>query len=291
MYDPASPGAPTVSVVMPVHNAAAFLAATVASVQAQSFADWELIAVEDGSTDGSARILAALAAADARIRPLASGGNQGAGPARNLGMQAGRGRFVAFLDADDLWHPEKLALHLGWLARHPAGLSFTAYRREDLASGQIEGVGVPARISYRQLLATNVIGCSTVVLDRRILGEPRMPALRLRQDFACWLAILRQHGPAPGLPLALTTYRRRSDSASGSKATAARATWAMYRGHLRLSRLQAGWCFARYALRGALRHRAPGLARALGWLQSPILPDSPAAAAFRAIAPADHKSD
>ena len=272
MYSPLDLAAPTVSVVMPVYNAAAFLAATIASVQGQSFADWELIAVDDGSNDESGQILAGLAAKDPRIRPLQTDGNQGAGVARNLAMNAARGRYLAFLDADDLWHPEKLAHHLHWLAAHPTALSFTAYLREDLASGQIEGVGVPAQVSYRQLLATNVIGCSTVILDRQLLGEPRMPALRLRQDFAFWLAILRETGPAHGLPVALTTYRRHAGSVSGAKTTAAQATWAMYRRHLGLSLLQASWCFARYGLRGVLRHHAPALARHLGYLQTPLLP-------------------
>lgn len=280
MYSPIDPAAPVVSVVMPVYNAAAFLAETIASVQRQSFPDWELIVVDDGSNDESAQILAELAAKDPRIRSLRTDGNQGAGVARNLGMNAARARYLAFLDADDLWHPEKLAHHLHWLAAHPTALSFTAYLREDLASGQIEGVGVPAQVSYRQLLATNVIGCSTVILDRQLLGEPRMPVLRLRQDFAFWLAILRETGPAHGLPVALTTYRRHAGSVSGAKTTAAQATWVMYRGHLGLSLLQAGWCFSRYGLRGVLRHHAPALARRLGYLQSPVLPADMATSAL-----------
>jgi teichuronic acid biosynthesis glycosyltransferase TuaG len=275
MYCSKDGTAPRVSVVMPVYNAARFLASALASVQAQSFTDWELIAVDDGSTDPSGRILADLAAQEPRLRPLSTGGNQGAGVARNLGLDAARGRFVAFLDADDLWHPEKLARQLIWFEAHPAALSFTAYQREDLETGRTEGVGVPERITARQLRATNVIGCSTVMLDRARVGEMRMPNLRLRQDFAFWLEILRQHGPAQGIPFALTTYRRHKGQVSGDKGQAARATWAMYRGHLGLSWPVAAWSFANYALRGVLRHRMPALARRLGWLQSPVLPPAP----------------
>lgn len=288
--------APRVSVVMPVHNAARFLATTLASVQAQSMPDWELVAVDDGSTDGSAEILAEAAKHDTRIRPASTHdshgkGSKGAGVARNLGMDIATGRYVAFLDADDLWHPDKLELHLGWLesqslvaAKEDRGsassvaLSFTAYQRVEMDAGataaMFDGVGVPDSISYVQLLATNVIGCSTVILDRSILGEMRMPKLRLRQDFAFWLNILQKHGPGRGLPLALTTYRRHIGQMSGDKRTAARATWAMYRDELNFGRIKASWYFSRYALQGILRHRAPGLARTFGLLQNPIQPGS-----------------
>lgn len=277
MYDPQNRAAPTVSVIMPVHDAAEFVAAAVESVQMQSFQDWELIAVDDGSSDASARILADMAERDRRIVVLCMGGNNhGAGLARNAAMDRAQGRYIAFLDADDLWNSRKLDLHLAFLCANPVGLSFTAYLREDVASGRIEPIGVPPSVRYEQLLTTNIIGCSTVLLDRRLLGEPRMPALRRRQDFALWLQILRQTGPALGLPVALTTYRRRTDSVSGSKATAARATWALYRGHLKLSFWRTCQCFVRYSWRGVLRHRAPGLARALGYLRPAILPDTAA---------------
>lgn len=291
MYDATDSSAPSVSVVMPVHNAARFLATTLASVTAQTYTDWELVAVDDGSTDASAQILADLAVNDRRIRVLSSSANHGAAVARNRAMDAARGRFVAFLDADDLWHPEKLALHLGWLKVYPAALSFTAYLRENLGarpdgSARFDPIGVPDTVNRRQLLATNVIGCSTVILDRQTLGEMRMPDLRLRQDFAFWLTILQKMGlqdagPARGLPLALTTYRQHGAQVSVNKQQAARATWAMYRGYLGLSRFAAGWCFVRYALRGALRHHAPSLARILGYLRPAILPESPATVLFR----------
>lgn len=269
---------PLVTIIMPVHNAAAFVEETISSILAQSLTDWELLAVDDGSIDDSPAILARLAAADPRIRVLSSGGNLGAGKARNCAIDAATGRFLAFLDADDLWHPEKLALHLAFLSRYPAVLSFTAYQRCDLKTGVCEGVGVPEQVGYRALLQTNVIGCSTVVLDRAALGALRMPDLRLRQDYAFWLAIVEATGPALGVPLALTTYRSHAGQASGNKRRAAKATWAMYHGHLRLPLPAALYYFAQYALRGILRHRAPGLARRLGWLVQPILPGSSEAA-------------
>ena len=272
-----------VSVVMPVHNAATFLADAVASVQAQSLTEWELIAVDDGSTDGSAAILTTMAAMDSRIRVLNTAGNLGAGAARNIAMNTARGRYLAFLDADDLWHPEKLTCQLAFMNSHPAALCFTAYMRHDLETGTVDGLGVPETVSYHQLLRTNVIGCSTVILDRSRLGPLSMPDLRLRQDFAFWLSILQKNGPAYGVPVALTTYRRHVGQLSGNKFRAALGTWRMYRKHLRLPHVQAVYYFSNYALRGLLRHHAPWLARRLGWLAQPLFWGTPEAAQWATL--------
>lgn len=263
---------PQVSVVMPVYNAAAFVAEAIASVQAQTFRDWELLAVDDGSADTSREVVAAIAAADPRVRLIAAGRNEGPGPARNRGIAAARGRLVAFLDADDLWHPEKLARQIAFMDAGGHALTYTAYTRLTLATGNRVVVGVPDRVTRAQLLRTNVIGCSTAIYDRSRLGPRQMPNLRRRQDFAFWLDLLGDTGQAAGLNVALTTYRQREASVSSSKGAAARDTWAMYRQHLGLPLPVAGYLFLNYSLRGLLRHRAPGLARALGLLRDARLP-------------------
>lgn len=272
MDQPPAP-TPEVSVVMPVHNAAAFVAEAIASVRAQRFGDWELICVDDGSTDDSVAVIRAIAATEPRLRLIEAGRNEGPGPARNRGIAAARGRFIAFLDCDDLWHPEKLARQIPWMKAEGHALSYTAYTRLTLATGARVVVGVPDRVTRAQLLHTNVIGCSTAIYDRSTFGERRMPDLRRRQDFAFWLALLADVPAAAGLNLALTTYRQRGASVSSAKGAAARDTWAMYRGHLGLSAPRAAWVFVNYALRGLLRHRAPALARRLGILREARLPD------------------
>lgn len=266
---------PLVSVIMPLYNAVAFVAAGIASVQAQTFSDWELIVADDGSTDDSAAIVARLAAADPRIRLLPSLGNQGTGPARNRAIAAATGRYIAFLDADDLWHPGKLATQIGWMqaAGHP--LTFTAYTRHNLATDARVMIGVPSRVTRNELLLTNVIGCSTVIYDAAHFGPRAMPALKRRQDFAFWLQLLESTPFAAGLPIALTIYRQHADSVSSSKSAAARSTWQLYSRHLGLSRGRAVWSFLNYSLRGFLRHRAPGLARRLNLLCDAQEPDKP----------------
>ena len=276
MSDPVHGSArgPRVSVVIPVYNAAATLAATVASVQAQSLTDWEALLIDDGSSDDSPAIMARLAAGDARLRCLATAGRQGAGPARNAGIAAARGRYLAFLDADDRWHPRKLDLQLAAMEQAGMPFSCTAYLRQDLARGTDLVVGVPARASRADLLKTNTVACSTAIYDRAHFGARAMPALRRRQDFAFWLDLLRDTPAVMGLPLVLMTYRQHPASLSGRKGQAAADTWAMYRQALGLGRLQAGWYFGHYALRGLLRHRMPGLARRLGWLHPAQSPEA-----------------
>lgn len=274
MYQPKDGTAPRVSVVMPVYNAAAFLGSSIGSVQAQGWADWELLAVDDGSTDGSAGILDDLAAADPRIRALSTGGNQGAGVARNLGMDQARGRFVAFLDADDQWHPDKLSRQLAAMAAAELPFSCTAYLRRDLAQNSETLVGVPPRASRQQLLKTNTVACSTAVFDRAHFAERRMSTRRRRQDFLFWLDLLQDTPAVLGLPQVLMTYHQHSQSLSAAKGRAALDTWAMYRQGVGLSPLAAAWYFGNYALRGLMRHRAPGLARAMGVLHRAEMPES-----------------
>lgn len=244
--------APLVSVVTPVWNAAATLPATLASVRAQSLGDWEMLLVDDASTDGSARVIAEAMAADPRVRGLATGKNSGAGVARNLGIRAARGRYIAFLDADDRWRPEKLERQIGFMERGGHAFAFTAYQRED-AEGRLLGrVGVPPRVTRAGLLRRNVIGCLTAVYDARTLGGIEMPEARRRQDYGLWLRLLERVEAAHGLDEVLADYRVSRDSLSGNKLVAARDTWALYREVVGLSAPRAAWCFARYATHGVL---------------------------------------
>lgn len=266
------PAPPRISVIMPVFNAAAFVEQSIGSVLAQSLTDWELLAVDDGSSDDSPAILARLAATEPRIRLLSTGGNLGAGAARNCAMAAANGRWLAFLDADDLWHPDKLALQLAAMQAEGVAFSCTAYLRHDLDSGRKTVIGVPPRARRQDLLKTNTVACSTAMIDTAQLGPRRMQPLRRRQDFLFWLDILTATPAVLGLPLVLMTYRQHGRSLSAPKGRAATNTWTMYRRSLALPLLPALWYFGNYALRGLLRHRAPGLARALGWLHPARLP-------------------
>lgn len=259
---------PLVSIVVPVFNAAGVIAQAIASVQAQTCDDWELLLVDDGETDSGnqAAIMAEFAAADVRIHLLATAGGTGAGPARNVGLAAACGRYIAFLDADDMWDPQKLRLQLDAMRGAGAVLSCTALMRVNVTTGKHTPVGVPPHISRASLLRTNVIACSSAMYDSDHYGPRQMPVLRRRQDFAFWLSLMDDGSTAIGLPQPLLTYRQMPTSLSAPKHRAARDTWTMYRQHLGLPVLQAGYYFAHYAIRGAARHFAPALALSLGWM-------------------------
>jgi len=247
------PGRPAVSVVTPVWNAAATLAATVASVRAQSFADWEMLLVDDGSTDGSGALAARLAAEEPRIRILGHARNLGAAAARNRAIRAARGRWIAFLDADDLWRPEKLALQIQFMRAQGHPLTFTAYRRIAADGRPLGTVRPPASVTREGLLRGNVIGCLTAVYDAEYFGKVEMPPIARRQDYGLWLELLRRTAHAHALPQVLADYRVHPGSLSAGKAGAARDTWRFYREHERLPRLRAAWYFAQYAVRGVAK--------------------------------------
>ncbi|WP_415182871.1 glycosyltransferase family 2 protein [Phaeovulum sp.] len=258
-----------VSVIIPCYNAAGTVGRALASVQAQTLTEWEAIVIDDASTDDSIAQLAPILAADPRIRLIRLAQNTGAGAARNAGLVQAQGRFVAFLDADDFWHPEKLALQTRWMAAEDLALSATAYRRVNMTTGAVTEFGLPERIGYHDLLKTNVMGFSTVIYDRNALGPRQMPLLRQRQDFAFLLMLLRELPAAGGLNRVLCTYALGHQSLSSAKGRAIRQTWRMYRGFVGLGRAPALWYFSQYAGRAILRHKAPALARTLGILRAP----------------------
>ncbi len=257
---------------MPVHDAGPFLDSAIDSLRSQTLTEWELLAVDDGSGDDSPSILARAAMRDPRIRLLSTGGKRGPAAARNVAMAAARGRYLAFLDADDLWHPDKLSRQTQAMARTGVPLSCTAYLRRNIATGREVVVGVPLRATRADLLKTNTIACSTAMIDAAQFGQRRMQPLRRSEDFAFWLDLLTATPAALGLPEVLAIYRQHARSLSARKRHAAADTWTLYRRALQMPLADALWYFSHYALRGTLRHRAPGVARAMGWLHTAQMP-------------------
>lgn len=245
---------PRVSVIIPARNAATTLALTLASVQAQTLPQWEALVINDGSTDHTAAIVARMATADPRIR-LLQGSAQGssAARARNVGINAAQGRYIAFLDADDLWLPEKLAMQIPMLDQG-APLVFSAYQRFAGPDGTPLGT-IPARSTVRHsdALDGNPIGCLTAVWDSHHFGRAHMPDVALQEDYAFWLMLLRSGATAVGLPHVLARYRVAPGSASANKLRAACGTWSVLRAQPDLSLPRAALGFTRYALGASLR--------------------------------------
>ncbi len=239
-----------VSVVIPVFNAVDTLERAVNSLRSQIFSDWDATLVDDGSTDGSDLLAQDLAARDQRVHLLRTGSNNGAAFARNLAIRQTTGRYIAFLDADDEWLPEKLSRQIAFMQAHGAALSYTGFWRA--RGDQRRRVRVPDRVDRATLLKGNVIGCLTAIYDTRVFGRAEMPLLKMRQDFALWLELLSQVPEAHGLDEPLAVHHARPASLSASRSRATLATWRMYRQHLGLPAPMAAWYLSHH-LAGRLR--------------------------------------
>lgn len=245
-----------VSIIVPVYNAGNFIERTVASVKAQTYQKWELLLVDDRSADDSRQKIERLAAEDAeRIRVLVQECNKGAAAARNAGLEAAKGRYIAFLDADDIWMPQKLELELAFLESKKAAFVFTAYEFGDEAG---EGTGkivhVPSSLTYRQALSRTVIFTSTVLFDSEKIGREliRMPQVK-SEDSATWWKILREGFTAYGLDQVLAVYRRPRASLSSNKVEAVRRIWNLYRNQEELSLPYSLYNLFFWAIRATLR--------------------------------------
>ncbi|GIL05541.1 MAG: glycosyl transferase [Betaproteobacteria bacterium] len=244
-----------VSVVTPAFRAASFIGDAIRSVQAQTYTEFEMMVVDDCSPDDTAAVVEKLAAKDSRIRLLRQERNGGPAAARNRALAEARGRWVAFLDADDLWLPFKLEHQLAFHRARSAKISFTAYRRINV-DGSRTGRLVPARdwLDYGRLLCDTAIATSTVIVDRALTGDFRMKKTYY-DDYACWLELLRSGGRAVGLPEDLMRYRVVGASVSRNKLNSARQVWNTYRAVERLGWARSAWSFVNYAGRGLLKYR------------------------------------
>lgn len=253
---------------MPVYNAEVFIAESIRSVMQQSFQDWELIVVDDASSDASVDLVQALCVEDERIRLIQLEQNSGAAVARNTAIESARGRYIAFLDGDDLWLPHKLERQLTFMLETGTAFSYSAYERIDEAGGCLTTIGVPESLRYQELLQTNYIGCSTAIYDTSLVGKVFMPTNTKREDLATWLGILKVTRCAYGLNHILTQYRVYSGQSSRNKATMAKENWKLYREIEGLNFIQSAFYFGHYAVRGLFRSRFPKLALQLGMLHS-----------------------
>jgi teichuronic acid biosynthesis glycosyltransferase TuaG len=244
-----------------------FLREAISSVVAQTFRDWELLVVDDGSSDGSAEFAEDWSRAEGRIVPMRTAGRIGSAAARNVGLQAARGRFVAFLDCDDWWTHDKLETQLGEMRRAEAAFSCSSYFVCD-AGGRLVRTQVshPPLTRRRHLLKRTVVGCLTVVIDRELAGPVVFPtSRRLVEDFVAWDELLsgmeRAHLTTLVIPNALASYRLSPTGKSRNKLAHASAHWTIFRRVMRMSWLAASWAMFNYTA-NSVRYRLsrPGYA-------------------------------
>lgn len=236
-----------VSIIMPAYNAAATLQGAVLSVLSQTHDAWELIVVDDGSTDGTASMIDALAAADTRIHAVHLARNAGVAAARNAGIAAARGSHIAFLDSDDSWHPGKLACQLQHMANTGARVCYAPYDRVTEDGRLLSHVRPPARVGYAQMLSSNHIGNLTGIYDR-CLGDLAFRKVG-HEDYVFWLEMVRRAGYASCVPSgeAMAYYLVRHGSVSADKWRAAQWQWHIYRDVAELDWLSSARYMCHYA--------------------------------------------
>lgn len=256
-----------VTVITPSYNCSSFISQTINSVLAQKYTDWEMVIIDDCSTDNSVDVIQSFTERDIRIKLIRLSENSGAAVARNVGIEAATGRYIAFLDSDDQWLSNKLAIQVQFMQEREVAFSYAAYEKLNEQGKVVGTVGVPERVSYSDLLKVCSIGCLTAMYDAQKLGKIYMPLIRKRQDLGLWLRILKQEPYAYGIQQVLGQYQLRADSISANKRSAAQFTWKLYREVEKLNPLLASYYFAHYAVNGVLRTKFPSLAKRLGVLK------------------------
>ena len=240
----------TVSVVMPCHNGEKHLRQAVDSVLAQTYEDWELLIIDDASTDGSAAIADEYCAKDSRVRLLHTKCSTGK-PAtpRNVGIEAAAGRFIAFLDCDDRWAPAKLEHQLPLFQQENCAAVFSFYKKMD-TEGNVRSavVTAPAAVDFDQLLDGNCIGNLTGIYDTAKVGKVYQKEIN-HEDYLMWLQMLKKGFIARNTGTVEAYYRESGTSVSGSKLKALGWTWDIYHKELGLPLLTSVGHFIKYAFK------------------------------------------
>ena len=205
-----------VSIISPVYNSERFIRQTIDSVLQQSYTDFEFIIIDDNSQDSSSDIIDSYK--DKRINIIRLKENVGAGAARNEGIKRADGRYIAFLDSDDVWHKEKLKKQIDFMTSENVTFCFSSfYLIDDQGSKISKYRKALEKVDYKMMLKNNYIGCLTAIYDCNTLGKIYMPMERKRQDWGLWLRILSETKEARSIPEPLAYYRVRKDSLSSNK--------------------------------------------------------------------------
>lgn len=228
-----------ISIIMPTYNCAEFIGETIESIQAQTYDKWELVIVDDKSTDNTAEVVKRYADRDNRIIYKRLKENSGAAVARTVSMKLAKGRYMAFCDSDDLWVPGKLEKQLTFMENSGHAFTCTAYSQIDEKGNSLNRVIKPReKCDYNRLLLDCPVGNSTVMYDVSVMGKFKVPNIRKRNDDALWLQMLKKEKYIWGMNDVLMKYRIRSNSISSNKLKVIKYHWILYRDieHLSIAR-------------------------------------------------------
>lgn len=246
-----------ISIIVPVYHVENYIAQTMDCVYEQTYEKWELLLIDDCGGDNCVKIMKDYIRqkGDSRIRLIHQPSNMGAAKARNRGLKEAKGRYIAYLDADDLWTPEKLERELAYLKKKEAAFVFTGYEFADPnGNGTGKAVKVPESLNYKEALKNTTIFTSTVMFDTEKISKEmlEMPVMK-SEDTALWWRILRNGYVAWGLNENLVKYRRTGGSLSSNKLEAVRRIWMLYRKAEGMSILNSAYHFCFWAVRAVKR--------------------------------------
>ncbi len=245
-----------VSIITPSYNSAKYIAETIQSVQNQTYQNWEMIIVDDGSSDETERVVLSIIQNDNRIQFYKLSQNSGPAVARNTGIEKASGDFMTFIDADDIWFPTFIENNIKTIQETGIPFVFSSYKR---ANEQLEFVYsdfmVPNKVSYTDILKSNSISCLTAFLDIKTLGKKYMPLIRKRQDMGLWLNYLKVIPFAHGIQKNQAIYRIRENSLSRKKTDLIKYQWQFYREVEKLTIFQSTYYMLHWMYRGFMKYR------------------------------------
>lgn len=246
---------PLVSIIMPCYNAERYVAQSIESVLAQTYKNWELLITDDGSTDKSVAIITKYCLKDDRINLMVPDEHNGIAKTRNLSISRSRGRFVAFLDSDDIWKSDKLEKQVNYMLENDVAFTYSSYEIIDYHGNPKNKIVKDAGVmSYKKYLRNTIICCGTVVLDREKVGHFSTPIIATSEDMSLWLSIMRRGFVAYPVPGPLHQYRITPGSASSNKIKAASDVWRVYRKIEKLSWPKSAMNFICYSFNAIIKH-------------------------------------
>lgn len=245
-----------VSIITPTYNSEKFITETIQSVQNQTYQNWEMLIVDDYSSDKTVEMVQSFMDDDSRIHLIRLSKNSGASKARNEAIKNVQGDYMTFLDADDIWFPDFIQNSINTIEKTQIPFVFSSYRRsnENLEFVYSDFI-VPQKVTYTDILKTNSISCLTAFLDVKKLGVKQMPDIRKRQDMGLWLKYLKEIPYAYGIKEPQAIYRIRENSLSRNKKALLKYQWQFYREVEKLSIIQSVYYMVNWMVRGFLKYR------------------------------------
>ena len=242
-----------VSVIMPAFNSEDYILESIYSVINQTYVNWELLVIDDKSSDGTVNLVEKNFENEVRIKVLSAKVNGGPGIARNIGIASAKGRWLAFLDSDDIWDHKKLEIQIDYQEKNSAALTYTAFRRFKDRNKPGRLIKVPSSLNYFQSLGNTAIPTSTVIIDRKKVLNFQMTET-VCDDFVSWVKIIENHSPALGINKDFMRYRVLPNSVSRRKLRNALIVWKTYREDFGFNWIKSLFFFAQYATYALIKY-------------------------------------